>query len=152
MKTDPIMLALYFAYGIITLPNVDKETDPGVDLLRQLGFSTEDNDPVKQDKGELGPPDGWPKKVWLLEYSNGLHGSFCYQGQHGLAAFKVEANCWKWASYVLNPPNCTYKPVKKTFDEARALAKQKAEATAGTPKPIRALILADSGPLVLFVV
>lgn len=93
----------------------------------------------------------WPRKVWIVKYGNGSVGTIRHDGVYGLAAFVKRANCVQFAASLPNPPSRTWLVKQMPLEEARLLAKRRAGETALSLDPIKAMILCDSGPLVLFV-
>lgn len=111
------------------------------------------NDIKTSDEG-IGLPPGWPRKVWVVQFSNGTHGvldipigeGLHADRVHGLACYKKKENAHKYIFQVKNVPLEGHKFVQLTFEEARKLAKTK-------PMPIVAMIRADNPvkPEVFFV-
>lgn len=116
---------------------------PCVNKIEKAGSGHDainDSGPEDKNWDDLDRPGDWPRKLWVIAYSVGnMHGVRCYNGQHGLAAFKKKEAAKEFATFVRNPPCRAWKLNQLDFEEAKELAASKAD-------PINCLILSDSVP------
>lgn len=99
--------------------------------------------PEQKHEDALHGPNGWPKKLWIIDLGNGLHGVIRhppYGGKavavEGLAVFKYKANAQKFVHLVKDNAMSGHKFVKMTFEDAVKLVHTK-------PPIVTTLMLAD---------